>query len=163
MTRIGSLLLLAMLGLACEIDGSIGRDGPADEGQTSAGGTQASAEGTDGTADGTADTGSATSVGEGSGGGSGGEASTADGPSDVPRVCLPTPDDEACAHCRKVSCCPAYEACLAHDACLCWWDCLATDHTPEQCGKQCDNDGMLYGELHTCVQAHCDVCPPTDG
>lgn len=159
------LLVMAVvgggLGLGCEIDGSIGRDSSAATGQTDGMATDASGQ-TEGSADGSADDGTATSVGGGSGGGTGSDGGPTDGATDQPAVCHPTPDDTQCARCRKQSCCPAYQMCLAHDSCLCWWDCLATDQTPQECNGTCDGDGLLYEELHVCVQMHCDSCPTTD-
>jgi hypothetical protein len=159
---LGIALVGGMLGLGCEIDGSIGRDSSAATGQTDGMVTDAGGPPTEGTADGTADDGAATSVGGGTGGGTGSEGGSADGPTDQPAVCHPTPDDGECARCRKQSCCALYETCLAHDTCLCWWDCLATDHTAEECHGICESDGLVYEELHVCVQMHCDTCPITD-
>lgn len=152
------LVVAGALGLACEIDGSLGRVGSTDAateaGTVDDGPTDSAADATEG---GTAE-GGGTAVASASGGGTGGDSTA--GPTDRPAVCHPTPDDGECARCRKDSCCAPYEACLAHDSCLCWWDCLATDHTTEECGMACETDGALYAELHTCVTSHCDaLCP----
>lgn len=156
------LVALLLLGLGCEIDGSIGRDGPSGTGMSGGSASGAEGQATEDPGDGTGGGGSAGSVGGGTGGGSGEEGGSSEVPTDAPAICHPTPDDEACARCRKVSCCPFYEACVAHDACLCWWDCVVTDHTTAQCVEQCDSDGVLYAELQACVQMSCDSCPATD-
>ena len=147
-----------LLGPGCKIDGSIGRD--VASGTRGGGGSGEEMEteaDTDPSGDGSAGSAS-TSVGGGEGSGMGGD--TATGPSDHPPLCHPTPDDEPCARCRKISCCAALEACVLHDSCLCWWDCRATDQGAAQCAESCGSDGLLYEELQTCAQAHCDSCPP---
>lgn len=158
---VGVTLALSLSGLgapACEIDGSIGRDGSSPTEGDGTSGTAGSTAASTGASDGI-DSVAGTWASGGEGGGSG-EAGGTQGPTDVPPVCHPTPDDEACARCRKTACCSAYQACLGHDSCLCWWECLATDQPTDQCVMTCDSDGLLFEELQICVQMHCDACPP---
>ncbi len=151
------VLALGMFG-ACEIDGSIGRNDPDGEGTVGAGGSGAQLDGSETgptTASGTA------SAGGGSGGGTGSDgADTRDTDvSDMPAACNPTPDDNACAACRKVNCCGFLHECLAHDSCLCWWECAATDQNAQQCAMLCGTDGVQYMNLVMCAQDNCDACP----
>jgi len=148
--------LLVGLGLGCVIDGSIGRG---DTAGTGGGSGSAGTMADDGSGSGSDSADAAgTSIGSAEGGGTGDSGSDTRDTTDEPALCHPTPDDEACARCRKSSCCAAYEACVLHDTCVCWWDCTVTDHTTDQCVMQCQTDGMLYNELATCVELHCEVC-----
>ncbi|MCH9682565.1 MAG: hypothetical protein K0V04_14100 [Deltaproteobacteria bacterium] len=152
--------MLALLGssVACEIDGSIGRagrDATASIGGGS-GGTPESGTHTDGTGSDNATTGAGGGGGTGTGGSSGGQET---GATDVPAACHPTPDDNACAVCRKLNCCGALQECIAVDTCLCWWQCASTDQTTEQCVMSCNTDGLLYATLSECAQSNCDTCP----
>ncbi len=163
-----TLALLAALA-GCTIEGSVGDDGRR-EGGTGSGTDAAESSGSDVATSDTSGLDSAGGTGGGTGGaGSTGMSGTGDGtaprdtepsdtmpPSDVPLECHPLPDEPACARCRKVNCCGALTECLAHDTCLCWWDCRHLGGSVEECGAQCQSDGLLFMELAACVESSCD-------
>lgn len=158
-----SILVAASL-LACDVDGSVGRDEPNGGGS---GGSSTGSSTAGGASDDASEQGDGSTAGEGGGtGGSGRDtvdseptATTQDTmPTDVPPACHPVPDDSECARCRKANCCNLLVNCLSHDSCLCWWDCIVTDHTAEQCTLDCGDGAAAYVELATCVEGSCDIC-----
>lgn len=166
---------------ACVVEGSVGHDAVADA--TTEQGSDADADADAGDATGAAIEDGSEAMTTDDGAASGGQGDTADGGSagdsgttmaptdgsddggpDTPVVCQPTPDDGACATCRKAHCCEPLDVCLHHDACLCWWECSATGHQAAMCERKCGPDGSAsYHDLVACEHAHCDVCEGAGG
>lgn len=156
-----------MMGSACVVEGTLGKDSSA-AGTGTQGGSDGTATSTGGAGSETGGIGSTSSGGmsqTGSGTGTTGMTTTTAtlGPTGTTiggdPLCHPEPDDLPCLTCRKSHCCELFADCAPHVPCACLIECTDMGGTLADCLVHCDADESLFAPFHECDFNHChDVC-----